>query len=434
MLASPQPPLPYRASLAFPALSFKHPLFVTCEPGSDRVLVVEQKAKIYAFENRAGVTSTDLFCEIPDHDAYSICFHARYLENGQVFVFSNGPNSEKLKKKNRIVRYTVTKEAPRRVDPDTRHLVIEYESNGHNGGEMAFGPDGYLYISSGDGTSDSDGDVTGQDISDLVSGVLRIDPERNDPERKNTEGKKGAVGHYFVPRDNPFLHIPDARPELWAYGFRNPWRLTFDRKTGDQWVGDIGQDLWEMVHVVQRGNNFGWSVREGNHPFHALRTPGPTPISPPTIEHPHSEARSITGGIVYYGDRFPDLKGAYLYGDYSTGKIWGARYAGGKITWHKELADTSLQILAFAEDAAGRVYIADYTGQIYQLEPKPAVTQTAPFPQRLSETGLFTSVAEYRTHPALVPYEVNSPLWSDGAAKQRHIALPGRSSMEYAER
>src|SRR5690606_15740861 len=114
---------------------------------------------------------------------------------------------------------------------------------------------------------------------------------------------------YRVPEDNPFLNIPDARPEIWAYGFRNPWRLCFDPATGDLWVGDIGQDLWELIHVVQRGDNYGWSVMEGSRPFYPLRKRGPTPISPPTIEHPHSEARSITGGIVYTGSRFANLKG-----------------------------------------------------------------------------------------------------------------------------
>ncbi len=177
---------------------------------------------------------------------------------------------------------------------ETQTAIIEWESNGHNGGEMAFGPDGMLYISSGDGTSDSDTDNTGQDIRDLTSGIVRIDVEHP------ADGKQ-----YRIPDDNPFLTIPDARGELWAYGFRNPWRLCFDGRTGDLWVGDIGQDIWEMVHVVQRGGNYGWSVMEGSHPFHPLRQPGPTPISPPTIEHHHSESRSITGGLVYYGPQLP---------------------------------------------------------------------------------------------------------------------------------
>jgi uncharacterized repeat protein (TIGR03806 family) len=307
---------------------------------------------------------------------------------------------------------------------ETQTAIIEWDSNGHNGGEMAFGPDRMLYISSGDGTSDSDTDMTGQDIRDLTSGIVRIDVEHPTPGQ-----------HYRVPADNPFLDIPEARPELWAYGFRNPWRLCFDRQTGDLWVGDIGQDIWEMVHVVQRGANYGWSVMEGSHEFQPLRPRGPTPISPPTIEHHHSESRSVTGGLVYYGERFPDLQGAYLYGDYATGKVWGARYRDGKITWQRELADTTLQILGFAEDTAGEVLLIDYAGQIHRLVPAPPPdAPPSQFPRKLSETGLFVSVPEHRLHEAIVGYSVNSPLWSDGASKERFIALPGMGTIEHQDK
>jgi uncharacterized repeat protein (TIGR03806 family) len=367
---------------------------------------------------------SEVFLKLDDHDTYSFCFHPQFAANRYVYIFANGLNSEKMRKKNRILRYEVGKDAPFACLPETQTAIIEWDSNGHNGGEMAFGPDRMLYISSGDGTSDSDTDMTGQDLRDLNSGIVRIDVEHP------AEGKL-----YSVPRDNPFLEIPEARPELWAYGFRNPWRLCFDRQTGDLWVGDIGQDLWELVHVVQRGANYGWSVMEGSQPFHPLRPRGPTPISPPTIEHHHTEARSITGGLVYYGRRFPDLVGAYLYGDYSTGKIWGARYENGKITWRRELADTTLQILGFGEDAAGEVLIADYFGQVHRLVPAPPPPDPLPeFPRKLSETGLFSSVPEHRLHPAVVSYSVNSPLWSDGAAKERFIALPGLETIQHQDK
>jgi glucose/arabinose dehydrogenase len=422
VVGTPEPPLGFRAVPAFSRLSFQRPLYSAVLPGSERVLVVEQRSKVWSFENKRSASEPELFIEIADHDLYSLCFHPRFAENGYVYFFTNGPNSEK-RKQNRIVRYTVTKDLPRRCDPESRHLVIEYYSNGHNGGEMGFGPDGMLYISSGDGTSDSDGDVTGQNITDLNSGMIRIDVEHPDPGRG-----------YSVPKDNPFLDIPGAMPELWAYGFRNPWRMTFDRRTGDLWVGDIGQDVVEMVTVVKRGANYGWSVNEGSKPFRPLRERGPTPISPPTIEHPHSESRSVTGGIVYYGEKFPELKGAYLYGDYATGKIWGARYEQGQVTWQAELADTSLQILSFTEDQHGDVLIVDYGGHVYKLDRSPPVVTKHDFPRKLSETGLFASVAEHRPQAGLVPYEVNSPLWSDGAAKQRFIALPGMSTVEFTER
>jgi len=421
VIGSPDRPLPYRSQRAFAKLQFKRPLYLGFEPGTDRFLVVEQKERILAFPNDPEASETKLFLELKDHDLYSFCFHPRYAENRFVYIFSNGLNSEKVKK-NRILRYTVTADEPRRCDPDSLHVVIEWVSNGHNGGEMAFGPDGYLYISSGDGTSDSDGDVTGQVITDLTSGILRIDVEHPD------EGKG-----YSIPKDNPFLHIEGARGELWAFGFRNPWRMTFDQD-GNLWVGDIGQDLWELIHVVQKGGNYGWSVFEGNHPFYLERARGPAPILPPTIEHPHSEARSITGGIAYQGTRYPELKGAYLYGDYSTGKVWGARYSDGKVTWNQELADTPVEILGFAEDREGRVYVVDYgTGGIFELVPTPKDLPTYDFPRKLSETGLFVDVATHQTQPGLIPYSVNAPLWSDGADKQRFIALPGETRIEFSE-
>ena len=421
VVGSPDPPLPYRAVRAFPKLSFTRSLYVAIEPGSDRLLIVEQAGKIIAFKNDPAAEQTELFHSLTNHDFYSLRFHPDYARNRQVFIFANGPNSAK-RKQNRILRYTVTTDSPRRVDPASENLILAYDSNGHNGGEMDFGKDGMLYISSGDGTSDSDGDNTGQDIRDLNSGVIRIDVDHPEP------GKT-----YAIPKDNPFWHIPDARHELWAYGFRNPWRLSFDRKTGDLWVGDIGQDLWEMIEVVQRGANYGWSIKEGSHPFHPLRQRGPTPISPPTIEHSHAEARSITGGIVYYGSRLPELRGAYIYGDYGTGKIWGARYSRGKVTWHRELGVTPYQILAFAEGQHGELFFVDFGGALYELEPAPPEKVKTMFPRKLSETGLFASVKGHVVQPALIPYSVNAQLWSDGAHKERFMAVPGLEQIGFSE-
>ncbi len=422
VVGSPDPPLPMRAKPAFTKLKFTHPVFVEREPGSDRLVVVEQAGRAVVFENTPDIATTNVFCEIPEHETYSLCFHPGFATNNFVYFFANGAINTPKKKANRIFRFTVTGESPRRCDPASKTLIIEWESNGHNGGQMDFGLDGMLYISAGDGTSDSDGWVTGQDISDLNSGVLRLDVEHPDAGRG-----------YSVPKDNPFWNIPDARPELWAFGFRNPWRLTVDRQTGDIWVGDVGQDLWEMIEVVQRGANYGWSVNEGSHPFQPLRKRGPVPISPPAIEHPHAEARSITGGIVYYGNRFKDLRGAYIYGDYGTGKIWGARYAKGRVTWQRELGDTPHQIVGFGEGQHGEIFYVDYAGTLFELETAPPEKVKTRFPQKLSETGLFTSVRKHTPQPALIPYSVNSPLWSDGAYKERFIALPGTNQIEFTE-
>src|SRR5262249_22920486 len=188
------------------------------------------------------------------------------------------------------------------IDPKSALTIIEWDSNGHNGGDLAFGLDGMLYVSSGDGTSDSDTNLTGQDLTKLLAKVLRIDVDHPAPGQA-----------YAVPPDNPFVKTPGARPETWAMGFRNPWRLTIDKKTGDLWVGNNGQDLWEQAYLVERGANYGWSVMEGSHPFYLNRKAGPTPFARPIVEHPHSEMRSLTGGIVYYGSKLPQLRGAHMY-------------------------------------------------------------------------------------------------------------------------
>ncbi|MCY2966015.1 MAG: PQQ-dependent sugar dehydrogenase, partial [Planctomycetota bacterium] len=247
------------------------------------------------------------FVSIEDHDTYGMTFHPHYATNRFVYVFSNGPQSDPKERFNRITRFTVRNEAPFDCDPTSAHVIIEWASNGHNGGDMAFGPDGMLYASAGDGTTDSDTNLTGQKISDLVSGMLRIDVDHPAPGM-----------NYAIPPDNPFLKIPGARGELWAYGFRNPWRIHFDPQ-GNLWCGDIGQDQYEMIELVQKGDNYGWSVMDGGHPFYLERERGPTPIQTAAIVHPHSEARSITGGVTYQGKRLEGLKGAYIYGDYGTG-------------------------------------------------------------------------------------------------------------------
>src|SRR5262245_37205241 len=434
VVGSPDPPAPLRAVRSFPILTFANPLYVIADPvvssgrlrpaadRGQRMLVVEQHGKILAFPNDPAAEKTDIFLDLDDRDTYGMMFHPRYAENRFAYVFSNGRNSEKDRRLNRISRFAVSREAPFACERDSERIIIEWESNGHNGGDLAFGPDGMLYISAGDGTSDSDTNLTGQKISDLVSGMLRIDVEHPAPEME-----------YAVPRDNPFLDIAGARPELWAYGFRNPWRIHFDPQ-GNLWCGDIGQDQWEMVEIVRRGDNYGWSVVEGGHPFYLERQRGPHPFASPLIAHPHSEARSVTGGVTYLGSKFSELRGAYVYGDYATGRIWAARYDGTKLTSHREIADTPYQILGFGLDRSGEIYFVDYGGPLYTLERAAApATPPAPFPRKLSDTGLFAAVPGHQVEPALIPYSVNSPLWSDGAHKQRFIALPGTSQIEFTD-
>jgi uncharacterized repeat protein (TIGR03806 family) len=425
VIGSPDPPLPYRVARAYGRLRLDFPIAVANEPGSERLWIIAQ-SKSY------GPTAIYRMIDSPEAEklelvkteeaAYGICFHPDFLKNGYVFVGSNGAY-DGGPKKTRVTRYTVGRQPPFALDLDSAKVILEWESDGHNGGDLAFGLDGRLYITSGDGTSDSDTNLAGQDMTRLLAKVLRIDVDHP------AEGRA-----YSVPKDNPFVGMPGVRPETWAYGLRNPWRITVDRQTGHIWVGNNGQDLWEQIFFVRRGDNYGWSVMEGSHPFYPNRQAGPTPFVKPALEHPHSEARSLTGGLVYYGQKLPELRGAYLYGDYSTGKIWAARHDGTQVTWHKELADTTLQITGFGTDSQGEILIADHRGQgegaFYRLEPAPPHATRPEFPRKLSETGLFRSVPGHVVEPALIPYSVNSPLWSDGAHKERWIAIPHKPGQD----
>jgi glucose/arabinose dehydrogenase len=422
---SPDPPLPYTVEKTFTNINWKAPIFVIPEPDTDWLLVVQQggekekPSKILRLRDDPDADRVETFLEVSNRLVYSVVFHPGYRTNGYLFMFSNGTTSE-TERTNRISRFTVGRQPPHPCDPKTEQVILEWHSQGHDGGGIVFGHDGMLYVSTGDGTSDSDGWVSGQDLSELLGGVLRIDVEHPDPSRS-----------YSVPRDNPFVGRTNARPEIWAYGLRNPWRMATDQKTGQIWVGNNGQDLWETAHLIRRGENYGWSVYEGNHPFYLNRKLGPTPVVPPTIEHHHAEARSLTGGVVYYGDKLSELNGAYIYGDYSSGKIWGARHDGSTITWHQELADTQIQITAFAVNHHGELLIADHAGGFHRLVPAPRQTPTAKFPTRLSETGLFLSTKTHQVQPGLIPYSVNAPGWTDGAYVQRFIALPDDSRIDF---
>ena len=266
--------------------------------------------------------------------------------------------------------------------------------------------------------------MTGQDCSDLLSSILRLDVDHPQP------GKP-----YSIPSDNPFTNLAGVRPEIWAFGFRNPWKMSFDQSTGDLWVGDVGWELWELIHRVERGGNYGWSVVEGPQPVNVEATRGPGPILPTIKAHPHSEAASITGGYVYRGTRLPTLSGAYIYGDFQTGIVWALRAKGRAVTWHSELARTPLHLVAFGETNDGDLLLVDHdrTHQIYRLVPSPASSSLARFPRRLSESGLFASVRAAQPAPGVLPFDINSKLWSDGATAERLLAVPGTGKISLSE-
>jgi glucose/arabinose dehydrogenase/mono/diheme cytochrome c family protein len=370
-----------------------------------------------AIEDDQEVSEAETLLEI-DGLAVGLAFHPNYEQNGYVFIGLNGPERSRSKT-TQVVRYTVDR-TTHQIDPASRTPIIEWDSNGHNGGDLAFGNDGMLFVSSGDGSSDSDAYLTGQRLDDLLGAILRIDVDHPDPGR-----------NYSIPPDNPFLDRPDARPELWAYGLRNPWRLTYDKTSGQLWAGNNGQDLWEQVYLIEKGANYGWSITEGMQIFHAQREQGPDPISPPAADHHHSEARSLTGGQVYRGTRLPDLIGAYLYGDWSTGKVWGIKHDGTQVVWNRELVDTPFNITGFGTDHDGEIYVIDQITGFYRFEPTTeADLPPHPFPTLLSESGLFASVPDHAPHPAALPFDVAAPQWADGATMERFAALPGLDRIE----
>lgn len=429
LAGSPEPPPPFTSVNAFPKLKTRQPVTIVPEPGRDSLLLIEangyvpvRQSRLCRIANDPDVIESEVLLEF-DETLFDLCFHPRFAENGCIYIGANGRFGDgDMDFNNRLLRYTMNRESGR-IDPASRRVILEWHSHGHNGLALAFGRDAMLYITSGDGTSDSDEWGAGQDLTRLLAKMLRIDVDHPG------EGKA-----YGIPADNPFIHVKGARPETWAYGFRNPWRMTMDRATGDLWVGENGQDLWEYARIVHRGENYGWPLVEGSHEFHQGCKPGPTPISKPLIEHPHTDFRSLTGGIVYRGAKFHELAGAYIYGDHSTGQIWAARQQDGRLIRDECIADTALGITCFCETPQGDVLIADYLGNaIHRLERAPSSKPGAPFPARLSDTGLFADTAAQKPNGALILYDINAPAWHDGATSERFIALPELGRMDVTD-
>jgi putative heme-binding domain-containing protein len=432
---SPEPPHPYTVERAFPRLRFKNPLLMA--RAGDRWFVGEHAGKLFSFPDDQNATKAGLFLDLTRElrwdrsryksiDAvYGLAFHPKFEQNRYCYicyVLNSVKDGLQDPDGSRVSRFTVTRTDPPRVDPASEKVLFTWLAGGHNGGDLHFGKDGFLYISTGDAASPNPPDPldTGQDIGDLLSSVLRIDVDHED------KGKP-----YAVPPDNPFVATPKARPEVWAYGFRNPWRMSFDRATGDLWVGDVGWELWEMIYRVKKGGNYGWSVMEGPQSVKQEGKRGPTPILPPNLSFPHTEAASITGGYVYRGNRLKDLQGAYICGDWVTRKLWATKFDGDKVVWHKEIAQATQRVVAFGEARDGELYLLDYDdpGRIFRLVPNPAVNEKhADFPRKLSETGLFSSVKEQVPAPGVVPFSINAAQWCDHATAERYLALPGTTT------
>ena len=421
MKGSPESPAPYRTERAFPNLKFNEPLDMAAAPGSNRLFVSERYGKIVSFVNDSMTEQTETFLDL-GKTIYGFALHPNFATNGQVFVTYVVDAAKEEPRGTHISRFTADNDRLH-CDKSTEQIILEWPSGGHNGGCLRFGPDGKLYVATGDSSGIADGLLTGQDLTDLSGSILRIDVDQR------SDGRP-----YSIPPDNPFVSREGARGEIWAYGLRQPWKFHFDATTGDLWTGNVGQDLWEQIFLVERGGNYGWSVLEGSHAFRPERPRGPSPFLPPIVEHDHAEFRSITGGNVYQGTRLSGLRGAYVYGDYDTGKIWAFRYDRGKksVSDWRELVDSSLRIVGFGEDHAGELYLIDHMGGgLHRLTANTVPDTAADFPRKLSNTGLFTSTQRHEVAPGVLPYSVIAPQWCDGATKERYFGVPRQGQIEF---
>ncbi len=427
---SPEPPRPLVAAPAYPGLLSKEILELVFDASTRRWFALERPGRLISWlgQNEA-VTEPDVVGNLkelhPDLDYfYGLAFHPQYASNRQVFLcYTCGPGKPDGTK---VSRFTMKSANPPVLDPASEELLLTWPSGGHNGANIQFGPDGMLYISSGDGTVPAPPDTlnTGQDISDLLSSILRIDVDHRDP---------GLA--YRIPPDNPFIgkmvdtadhQQKPSRAEVWAYGLRNPWKMSFDRATGRLWCGDVGWEIWEMIHLIQRGGNYGWSAMEASQPIRTDAPKAPSPILPPVIAHTHDEAASITGGFVYHGKSLPHLRDAYVYGDYETGKIWALWHDGKQVTRHEEIADTAIKIVTFGQDADGEILVGHWgnPSTLHRLVPNPQAASGTTFPRRLSETGLFAETAKQQPSPGVHPFAIHAPMWRDGATGHRFIGMP----------
>ncbi len=355
---SGKPPLPrsYVRLEPLTKVTFSQPVFITPSPDtSQRLFVVEQEGLIHILN--AGV-KTGVFLDIShklstggERGLLGLAFHPQFSSNGRFFV----NYTREVDRATVIAEYHVSPN-PNKARPKERVLLVIPQPYGnHNGGMIAFGPDGFLYIGLGDGGSGGDPENRAQNPHALLGKFLRIDINK-------------PTNHlpYDIPADNPFVG-EKGRPEIFALGLRNPWRFSFDRESGELWAGDVGQNDWEEINVIKKGKNYGWRLLEGSHCYNPSKDCRPNfQVQDPVTEYEHIKGRcSVTGGYVYRGSRIPKLKGAYVFGDFCSGEIWGYRDGRTQL-----LLETDVHISSFGEDLDGELHVVGYEGNLYKLEPR----------------------------------------------------------------
>lgn len=363
---------------AFPDIRFTRPVDLQAAgDGSNRIFVVEQPGVIKVLDTDDANPSATVFLDIRNRvrDAgneeglLGLAFHPNYTANGFFFVYYTASSP----RRSVLARYRVSASDPDRGDVGSEAVLLTQAqpASNHNGGQIAFGPDGYLYVGLGDGGGANDQFGNGQTRSTILGTILRIDVDTPSGGRA-----------YGIPADNPLVgNILGYREEIYAYGLRNPWRFSFDADTGRLFTADVGQNAYEEINIIEKGGNYGWNTMEGNHCFRPRQGCDRTGLTLPVAEYAHNgQPKSVTGGYVYRGARAPTLTGQYIYADYVDGRIWALTLDGATVT-STELTDTRLNIASFGEDEAGELYICAFDGLLYRFAPTNTSTGAADVPE-----------------------------------------------------
>ena len=362
--SAPQGQFAYEVVVAFPNLSFDQPVGVySAGDGSDRIFVVERKGVVHVFDNSENVTASTVFLDITDsviseateEGLLGLAFHPHFFDNGYFYVDYTADNPLRTV----VARYSVLQGSSNQADKNSEQVLLEVLQpfSNHNGGQLAFGPDGYLYIALGDGGSAGDPQGNAQNRSSLLGKILRIDVDKTSGDLK-----------YGIPSDNPFVgNTVGYREEIFAYGLRNPWRFSFDAATDWLWAADVGQNRVEEVDIIENGSNYGWNIMEGNLCYNPPQSCNQTGLQQPIWTYGRDQGISVTGGFVYRGSRLAELIGWYIYGDFGSGRIWALQYDGVNAAVNKELVKTDLSITSFGLDEQSELYVCDFKGKIYRL-------------------------------------------------------------------